>query len=85
VTYKSSRTVASSASEESTALFANTHFHLQQVTDNFSANVRWQSEQVELNCWSEATCAYVPPTGTGATAVTTVGAILAATVALLSF
>ena len=41
VTYISSRTSSTSASEEPSALFADGHFHLKQVTDNFSANVRW--------------------------------------------
>ena len=85
VTYVSSRTAQTNASEEGTALLADGHFHLQQVTDNFSANIKWQSEQVDLNCWDEPSCNYVPPKKTGATAVTTVGAILAAFAALLTF
>lgn len=41
VTYISSRTATTSASEESSLLAVDGHFHLKQVTDNFSANIRW--------------------------------------------
>ena len=81
VTYQASRTAPTSLSE--TTLAAVDHKMLQQ-SNSFGANYRWQSEQVTLSCYSDANCSYVPPT-TGATAVTVVGSILAASVAMLSF
>lgn len=81
VTYQESRTAPTSLSE--TTLATVDHKMLQQ-SNSFGANYRWQSEQVEVLCYSDANCSYVPPT-TGASAVTMAGTILAACVAMLSF
>ena len=81
VTYQASRTAPTNLSESS--LVAVDHKMLQQ-SNSFPANYRWQSEQVSLLCYSDANCSYVPPE-TGATAVTVVGTILAASIAMLSF
>ena len=81
VTYQASRTTPDTPSEET--LLATDHKMLQQ-SNSFGSSFRWQVYQVDLLCYSEANCTYVPPS-TGATAVTTVGTLLAACVALLSF
>lgn len=81
VTYQASRTAPTSLAE--TTLAAVDHKMLQQ-SNSFGANYRWQSEQVDVLCYSDANCAYVPPT-TGASAVTMAGTLLAACVAMLSF
>ena len=81
VTYLSSRPTASSVVEET-----NLFHHLRQGSDSFASNARWSSEAVTLNCYNEATCP--DPNagdGTGATAVTTVAAVLAACVSILAF
>ena len=83
VTYQASRTAPTSLAENTLA--AVDHKMLQQ-SNSFGANYRWQSEQVSLLCYSDANCSYVPPAPeTGATAVTVVGSILAASIAMLSF
>lgn len=82
MTYQASRTAPTSLSENTLA--AVDHKMLQQ-SNSFGANYRWQSEQVEVLCYSDANCSYVPPPETGATAVTVVGSILAASIAMLSF
>ena len=81
VTYQASRTAPTSLSE--TTLATVDHKMLQQ-SNSFGTNYRWQSEQVEVLCYSDANCSYVPPE-TGASAVTMAGTILAACVAMLSF
>lgn len=80
VTYDSAR-VQSSASPETLA--SVDHAMLKQ-SDSFITNHRWQSEQVDLLCYSDANCSYVPPTA-GATTVTVAGTLMAAFVTMLSF
>ena len=82
VTYQQSRTAPTIELPESN-LVAIDHPMLTQ-TNNFSTNYRWQSEQVDLTCYSDANCSYVPP-ATGATAVTVAGTMLAACISLLTF
>ena len=82
VSYQGSRTAPTSLSE--VTLAAVDHKMLQQ-SNSFGANYRWQSEQVEVLCYSDANCSYVPPEPTGASAVTMVGTILAACVTMLAF
>ena len=83
MTYQASRTAPTSLAENTLA--AVDHKMLQQ-SNSFGTNYRWQSEQVSVLCYSDANCSYVPPPpDTGATAVTVVGSILAASIAMLSF
>jgi hypothetical protein len=86
VTYQASRTSAPTNASETSNLSSVDHMMLKQ-TNSFSTNYRWFSESVELLCYSDANCSYVPPAPkpTGASAVTTVGTLLAACAAMLAF
>jgi hypothetical protein len=81
ITYDSARVKAANPSTETLA--SVDHAMLKQ-SDSFITNHRWQSEQVDLLCYSDANCSYVPPE-TGATAVTVAGTLLAAFVTMLTF
>ena len=80
VTYLGSRALANSGAETTELI------RLQQASNHFSQNNKWQSEQVEIKCYSEDTCADPTPTQpTGATSITTFGAAVCAMIAAFVF
>lgn len=78
VTYITSRTAFTNASE---GLFTASDHRLSQ---SFAASSKWESESVELSCYDDDSCQTVSAPS-GASAVTTVAAILAACVTALVF
>lgn len=83
VTYISKRSATATNAAE--ALMSVDHIALKQ-TNNFTGNAKWQSEQVTLACYNEASCADAPAPGEGsAVTVTSVGAAIVALAAMLTF